>query len=79
MLKAALEVLRLESDKEAALDSVIRCLKLSGIISKRGKSPEYTWFKLAEWMQVEMVQIFGDFMHDRPWFQFPFQDMLKVS
>lgn len=37
-----------------------------------------TFFKLSEWMQVEFVQIFGEFMHHTPWYRFPFIDMMKV-
>ena len=33
---------------------------------------EYTWYKLNEWMQVEVLQEFGAFMEEQPWFRFPF-------
>ena len=78
MLNSAMKVLSLDEDKDAALDSVIRCLKLAGVIEKNGKSAECTWFKLPEWLQVEMVHIFGNFMHHTPWYLFPFQEMLSV-
>ena len=78
MLNSAMEVLSCEDDQDVALDSLVRCLRLSGIIEKKGKSAECTWFKLPEWLQVEMVHIFGNFMHHTPWYLFPFQDMLKV-
>lgn len=37
-----------------------------------------TFYKLSEWMQVELVQLFGDFMHHTPWYRFPFMDMFKI-
>ena len=37
-----------------------------------------TFYKMSEWMQVELVQIFGDFMHHTPWYRFPFIDMFKI-
>ena len=78
MLKSAIEVLKLEENKDDALDSLIRCLKLAGITDKGGKNAEYTWFKLPEWLQVEIVKIFGSYMDHTPWYQFPFKDMLMV-
>ncbi|KAF2073892.1 hypothetical protein CYY_004780 [Polysphondylium violaceum] len=34
-------------------------------------------YKLPEWMQVEMVQVFGEFMNHTPWYRFPFISVLK--
>jgi len=39
---------------------------------------EYTWYKLSEWMQVEIMEIFAAYMHHEPWFRFPFMDMLAM-
>ena len=79
MLMSAACLLDLEEDKQTALDSMIRCLKLEGVIQNEGGSVELTWYKLPEWLQVEMIQIFGEYMKHRPWFLFPFGDMLQVS
>lgn len=38
----------------------------------------FTWYKLSEWMQVEIVQIFGATMHHTPWFRFPFTQFMWV-
>ena len=38
---------------------------------------EYTWYKLNEWMQVEVLQEFGAFMEEQPWFRFPFFGHLR--
>jgi FAD/FMN-containing dehydrogenase/SAM-dependent methyltransferase len=36
------------------------------------------WFKLSEWMQVEIVQMFGDSMNHTPWYRFPFVEVFKI-
>jgi hypothetical protein len=47
---------------------------------------EYTFFKLVEWMQVEILALFADSLNHTPWFRFPFYEvgmeyinMLKVE
>jgi len=37
-----------------------------------------TWFKLSEWMQVEIVEMFGASMNHTPWYRFPFTDVFKI-
>lgn len=37
-----------------------------------------TWYKLSEWMQVEIVQMFGDSMNHTPWYRFPFVEVFKI-
>lgn len=32
----------------------------------------WNWYKLPEWMQVEICQIFGEFLEHTPWFRFPY-------
>ena len=61
------------------IGTIVKCLKLIGIVKKQGSDPEYTWFKLVEWLQVEYVQIFGSYMHHQPWYQFPFGGMIQVN
>ncbi|CAE8659898.1 unnamed protein product [Polarella glacialis] len=39
---------------------------------------EYTWYKLNEWMQVEMCQIYGRSLEHTPWYRFPYTQFLKV-
>jgi len=39
---------------------------------------EYTWYKLNEWMQVEILQIFGASLEHTPWYRFPFTEFLKI-
>merc|ERR1719427_1006096 len=78
MLESAAQLLKSDKEKEeASLEALIRCLRLSGVIKKRGERPEFTWYKLNEWLQVEYVEIFGSYMHHQPWYQFPFGGMLK--
>ncbi|GAM26439.1 hypothetical protein SAMD00019534_096140 [Acytostelium subglobosum LB1] len=61
-------------------------IKLSHLLAKQGhfdgrhhaNSDSLNHYKLPEWMQVEMVQVFGNFMEHTPWYRFPFISMLKV-
>ena len=79
MLKTAVNLLKNDKANEnSQLDALINCLHLSGVVKKEEKNAEFTWYKLPEWLQVEYVEIFGSFMHYRPWFQFPFTRMTKV-
>eukprot|EP00438_Fugacium_kawagutii_P019017 Skav234575 [mRNA] locus=scaffold2869:193438:197603:+ [translate_table: standard] len=38
----------------------------------------YTWYKLNEWMQVEILQIFGQSLESEPWYRFPYFQFMKV-
>lgn len=62
----------------AAVEALVRCLRMAGAVGATERQPEYTWYKLSEWMQVEFVQRFADFMHHTPWFRFPFLPLLRV-
>ena len=42
------------------------------------KDGEKTWYKLNEWMQVEVAQIFGSSMDTVPWYRFPFARFLSL-
>jgi len=78
MINSAVELLKNDKEKEeASLEALMRCLRLAGVVKKQGERPEFTWFKLVEWLQVEYVEIFGSYMHHRPWYQFPFGGMMK--
>ena len=80
MLKTAVNLLKNDKVNEnSQLDALINCLHLSGVVKKEEKNAEFTWYKLPEWLQVEYVEIFGSYMHHRPWYQFPFTGMVKVS
>ena len=63
--------------EDISVESLLRCLKLSGLISRKGQGGEFTWFKLVEWLQVEYIQIFGESLHTVPWYRFPFSGMMK--
>ena len=80
MLKTAVNLLKNDkSNEKSQLDALINCLQLSKVVKKEEKNAEFTWYKLPEWLQVEYVEIFGSYMHHRPWYQFPFTGMVKVS
>lgn len=38
---------------------------------------EYTWYKMNEWMQVEILQAFGNSLETSPWYRFPFVDFMR--
>eukprot|EP00164_Ancoracysta_twista_P002113 GFYU01002789.1.p1 GENE.GFYU01002789.1~~GFYU01002789.1.p1 ORF type:complete len:1110 (-),score=314.84 GFYU01002789.1:142-3471(-) len=48
------------------------------IRTAREGSGHWTWFKLPEWLQVEIMQIFGRSMETQPWYRFPFIDFIKL-
>ena len=50
-------------------------LNVSGLNSVRSR---YTWYKLNEWMQVEILQIFGQSLETEPWYRFPYVQFMKV-
>ena len=39
---------------------------------------EYTWFKLNEWMQVEIMEAFGASLSHAAWYRFPLMEMLTM-
>ncbi len=39
---------------------------------------EYTWYKLNEWMQVEIIELMGSCLDHTPWFRFPFVQIMKT-
>jgi SAM-dependent methyltransferase len=39
---------------------------------------EFTWFKLSEWMQVEVLEIYAASLSHTPWYRFPYGDMLSL-
>ena len=78
MLTTATNLLLHDVENEkTATESLLRCLKLSGLITRHGGSGEYTWYKLVEWLQVEYVEIFGSSMNEVPWYRFPFGEMMR--
>ena len=38
----------------------------------------FTWFKLPEWLQVEITQIFANSMDHTPWYRFPFMKFIGL-
>lgn len=60
---------------EAMLDELRRFRAISDVHANDG---EYTWFKLNEWMQVEIMQIYGKSLTHTPWYRFPYPEFLKI-
>merc|ERR1712071_601344 len=38
----------------------------------------YTWFKLNEWMQVEIIDELVKSLEHTPWYRFPFMEFMKT-
>ena len=65
----------------AAVDDLVGTMRGCGLeVEDPAERPnsEYTWYKLNEWMQVEVLQEFGAFMETEPWYRFPFFGHLRV-
>ena len=77
MLKLAAHLVH-ESPDDNSYSDLARCLCDVGLIEKTGSSDEFTWFRLPEWMQVEMIRSFAQFLENEPWFRFPFGDFFKT-
>ena len=39
---------------------------------------EFTWFKLNEWMQVEIIEVFGASLSQAAWYRFPYMEMCAM-
>ncbi|KAL6051450.1 Accessory Sec system protein Asp3 [Balamuthia mandrillaris] len=66
--------------QQECIDKVRSLLSETGITRPLHEEQEeyWTWFKLNEWMQVEMVQLFGSTMEHTPWYRFPFLRFLQL-
>jgi len=54
-------------------------LRAQGLVSsERAGNGEYTWYKLVEWMQVELLSIFSDSLDETPWYRFPFMASMRT-
>ena len=59
--------------------ALVQALTREGLVSgARAANGPLTWFKMPEWMQVEIVQMLGNSMNHTPWYRFPFMDLLKT-
>ena len=62
---------------QESLDTLNTCMEHVGVIPKHtGNEPSSTFYKLNEWMQVEISKIYSDYIYMEPWFRFPFKDMM---
>ncbi|CAD7923539.1 unnamed protein product [Amoebophrya sp. A120] len=53
----------------------LRALNLARTLHKQ---PEYTWYKLCEWLQVDMMEVLVSSLSHTPWFRFPFTDFVRM-
>ena len=44
----------------------------------QGRSPEWTWYKLTEYLQVEICQRFGASLESTPWYRYPFVPVIQA-
>jgi FAD/FMN-containing dehydrogenase/SAM-dependent methyltransferase len=60
-------------------ESVRGVLRRSGGTSNlHSDDGEYTWFKLSEWMQVEIMEVMAQSLNHTPWYRFPFFEALRT-
>jgi SAM-dependent methyltransferase len=65
-----------KSDLAAGVSELLLQNKL--VSAARLDAEEYTWYKLSEWMQVEMLAIFAGSLDTVPWYRFPYVSTLKT-
>ncbi|CUE70093.1 FAD-linked oxidase, putative, partial [Bodo saltans] len=60
------------------IDAIRRNLRIRGLRPTSGlvAAPSWTFFKLCEWMQVEMAQHFSNSMEHTPWYRYPFTEVM---
>ena len=79
--KLVLEYTLIEGDgngwEEADRVLVVEELQKAGVTKRlhEKEGGEYTFFKLVEWMQVEILALFADSLNHTPWFRFPFYEV----
>ena len=69
--------LRLASLVADTRRKIVDELKRSGATKRLHETQggEYTFYKLVEWMQVEILALFADSLNHTPWFRFPFKEV----
>jgi len=61
------------------VQNLMERLKASNMVKDmHSMDGEWTWYKLNEWMQVEIFETFAAAMSTEPWFRFPFMDFLVM-
>lgn len=69
---------RIEGKAEIAERLTNRLLELGTVSADRADNGHYTWFKLSEWMQVEIIASLGEYLEHTPWYRFPFMETLGL-
>lgn len=61
------------------VNALLEMLRVSGVTeSLHVDDGHYTWVKLPEWMQVEIIQIFGQSLETNVWYRFPYMQVIKT-
>ena len=76
----------LESRKDPDPDALLphvkvlldRCQRAGQLRDLHTSDGEFTWLKLSEWMQVEILEIYAASLSHTPWYRFPYVDMLSL-
>ena len=64
---------------EAAAETIRGALRGGGATRDlHGGDGEFTWYKLNEWMQVEILEVMAASLDHTPWYRFPFFEVLGV-
>lgn len=78
MLSSAADLVRDKPDDDASMESLVRVLQEVGLAKyDTVTGGEWTWYRLPEWLQVEMITSFGDYLSNEPWFRFPFKEVFS--
>jgi len=63
----------------ASADQLRECLRSNGVTRNlHEEDGTFTWYKLNEWMQVEILQILAQSLEHTPWYRFDFMQFLRV-
>jgi SAM-dependent methyltransferase len=67
-------------DKAVIAGMLSSALRNSGVTRNLhvDSGAEYTWFKLCEWMQVEIMDLQVRSLDHTPWYRFPYLEILSV-
>ena len=61
-----------------AVCATLKELKLAKDLTNTSHHGEYTWYKLCEWLQVEIVEVMASSLNHTPWFRFPFMEFMGM-
>ena len=82
ILNKTIDIINLKSENninyESSIDNLIKNMEKIGIIKEKTGDVTSTFYRMNEWLQVEISEIYSKFLNYEPWFRFPFFNMLKT-